>query len=108
MTSRRVAVGRTVARRLWLPYRSSGGRRLAWPPPRLRQLLALARCAVIGHRWGPWQVDDMDGPGEDMGDGAFMPYLSREARADEPWGTRVCRHGSWPWRCGTIEHRRPA
>jgi hypothetical protein len=79
-----------------------------WVLPRLRQWAGRARCAVLGHEWSPWTVDDMDGPGEDLGDGAFLPYCCRDARRDEPYATRACRRGSWPWRCGTTAQRVPA
>jgi hypothetical protein len=92
-------VQRTRSRKLWVPY--SG---LMWPPPRLVQLLAMARCKLGGHPWRSWNIDDMEGPGEPIMDGdeevAFMPYCSRISRPGE-FGTRSCR------RCGACEMRWP-
>lgn len=70
---------------------------------RLKHACVALACALRGHDWGEWRVDDYDGPGEYMeGDAdSFMPYLSRESRPGE-FGTRTCRR-----RCGASEHRWP-
>lgn len=89
-------IQRSYARKLWRPR--DGWR---WPPPRLTQLLHRARCTLAGHPWGPWRIDDMEGPGEHLGEGAFMPYCSRESREGE-FGQRVCGRA-----CGAVETRWP-
>lgn len=58
-------------------------------------------CLLRGHDFSPWQIDDIDGPGEHMEGGGFMPYCSRESRPGE-FGIRVCRR-----HCGTSERRWP-
>lgn len=96
MTAQRYLVRRDRSTKLWVPY---GGWR--WPPPRLLQLMAIARCMVDGHLWSDWAIDDADGPGEWLGPDAFMPYCSRSSRPGE-FGTRACR------RCSALETRWPA
>lgn len=91
-------IGQSRPRKLWIPY--SG---LRWPPPRLKQLLAIVECWVRHHDWTTWQIDDYDGPGEllDPADpDSFMPWLSRESRHKE-YGSRACA------RCGLWQQREP-
>jgi hypothetical protein len=67
----------------------------------MRHHLRRLACVVVGHRWSRWSIDDMDGPGEEIGGGGFMPYLSRESKPHE-FGTRSCKR-----LCGTSEARYP-
>lgn len=68
---------------------------------RSRHVRILVVCVLRGHAWRGWRIDDVDGPGEDLGDGAFMPYFSRESRPGE-FGLRTCGRG-----CGASESRWP-
>lgn len=73
-----------------------------WVRPRLRQVASRLRCLVIhGHQWGKWTIDDYDGPGEELEEGGFMPWLSRESHSDE-YGERHCER-----LCGAREQRWP-
>lgn len=81
-------VGTSYARKVWV-----------WP--RLRQLATRARCLLSGHQWTDWHIDDMDGPGEHLPDGGWMPLLARTSRPGE-FGTRACRR----W-CGALQTRWP-
>lgn len=69
---------------------------------RWQQLRTRLRCWRQGHDWTPWTIDDMDGPGEHIEGGGFMPYCSRDSRPGE-FGIRSCRNS-----CGNVESRWPA
>lgn len=72
------------ARRLWFPRH-----RRFLVPPRLVQLLQLARCRVIGHDWKRWRVETEE----------WFEYVDEP----QPYAMRGCDRG-----CGTMEHARPA
>lgn len=67
-----------------------------WVRPRLHEARARLYCAVSGHRWSPWSLDDYDGPSIDG-----MPLCSRDSE-DGEYGDRLCRR-----HCGTHERRWP-
>lgn len=61
--------------------------RFLWQLPRVRQLAAIATCALRGHRWSRWRRETEE----------WFEYV------DSPllWAWRTCR------RCGLPEHVRP-
>lgn len=75
---------RSLAKKLWLPYSAGtrSGRVIRFPPPRAKQLLQLLRCAIVGHRFSQWRVEDEE----------WFHYVD----APEPWAWHTCS-------CGTIE-----
>lgn len=77
---------RTVARKLWFPYRGSQRRTrsLVFPPPRLVQLLKLGRCRLQGHRWNRWRIETED----------WFEYVDEPV----PYAWHTCARG-----CGMIE-----
>lgn len=79
---------RTVARKLWFPYKGWGagrfGRGVVLPPPRLVQLGRLAWCRLRGHDWGRWRVED--------------EHWFHLVDQPEPYAMRGCKR-----HCGTIE-----
>lgn len=70
---------RSRARKLWVPY--SGWE---WPPPRLRQLVAIVHCAVRGHAWSQWRIETED----------WFQYVDGPV----PWAWHTCQ------RCGLLKH----
>jgi hypothetical protein len=68
---------------------------------RRRHALNRIVCMLKGHDWSPWTIDDYEGPGQWMSEEDFMPFFSRNSRANE-YGIRVCRRS-----CGTSETRYP-
>jgi hypothetical protein len=70
------------SRKLWVP-RSS----VRLPPPRLVQLLAIARCARWWHKWGRWRRETED----------WFEYVD----APVLWAWRCCT------RCGLLEQVAP-
>jgi hypothetical protein len=69
----------TRAKKLWIPY--SGPR---WPPPRAKQLLAIASCMIHGHDRSRWRRETA----------LWFEYTDKPL----PYAWRACK------RCSLIEH----
>jgi hypothetical protein len=67
------------AKKLWIPY--SG---IRWPPPRLKQLLAIASCRIHDHDWSRWRRETA----------LWFEYVDEPL----PYAWRACK------RCSLIEH----
>lgn len=72
------------SRKLW---RSALTGRFMWHLPRIRQLLSIATCALLGHNWSRWRIETEE----------WFEYVDAPA----PWTWRICQ------RCRVTEHCAP-